>query len=76
MAAEEERGGACGVSAHVRQLRLNAAFDDDDGSTGGSSDALVRPLACALQLGTLRWKYSRFVRTTCWMLDSTMPLGL
>ena len=26
-----------------------------------------------LQLGTLRWKYSRFVRTICWMSDKTIP---
>ena len=29
----------------------------------------------ALQLGTLRWKYSRFVTTVFWMSDRTIPPG-
>ena len=35
-----------------------------------------RLVSSALQLGTLRWKYSRFVRTIFWISDRRIPPGL
>ena len=37
---------------------------------------VVRVLVSASQLGTLRWKYSRVVRTIVWMSDRTIAEGL
>ena len=38
--------------------------------------ARVPRMSSALQLGTHRQKHTRFVRTICWMSDTTIPPGL